>query len=106
MPTDLNTACDIHDPDLAEKGALRTEWAEQNMPVLRQIRERFSRERPLEGVRLSACLHVTSETASLMRTLAAGGADAVLCASIFHYGEHRVREAKRHLAAAGIPVRA
>jgi len=81
MATDIQTPSDIHDPSLAGKGARRTEWAEQNMPVLRQIRERFARERPLEGVRLSACLHVTTETANLMKTLKAGGADAVLCAS-------------------------
>jgi len=72
---------DIKDPALAEKGRLRTTWAERSMPVLRQIRERFEKERPLEGVRLSACLHVTTETANLMRTLKAGGADLVLCAS-------------------------
>ena len=72
---------DVKDIELAEAGRKRIEWAEKEMPVLRLIRERFERERPLEGLRLSACLHVTSETASLMRTLAAGGADTVLCAS-------------------------
>jgi len=72
---------DIRNPDLAEEGRRRTEWAERTMPVLRQIRERFLRERPLEGIRLSACLHVTTETANLMATLKAGGADVVLCAS-------------------------
>ena len=71
----------VKDLGLAERGRLRIEWAEAEMPVLRQIRERFERERPLEGVRLSACLHVTAETANLMRTLKAGGADLALCAS-------------------------
>ncbi|RLB24285.1 MAG: adenosylhomocysteinase [Deltaproteobacteria bacterium] len=72
---------DIKDITLAEKGRLRIEWAEMSMPVLRMIRERFSNEKPLEGIKLSACLHVTTETAMLMRTLKAGGADLVLCAS-------------------------
>src|SRR5690349_6770761 len=71
----------IKDPGLAEHGRNRIEWAEAEMPVLRQIRERFEKERPLEGLRLSACLHVTAETANLMRTLKAGGADLSLCAS-------------------------
>src|SRR5215208_720138 len=72
---------DVKDIDLADAGRRRIEWAEKEMPVLRLIRERFEKECPLEGLRLSACLHVTSETANLMRTLAAGGADTVLCAS-------------------------
>ena len=72
---------DIKDPRLAEGGRLRIEWAEREMPVLRLIRERFAKERPLQGVRVSACLHVTTETANLMRTLQAGGADVVLTAS-------------------------
>ena len=72
---------DVKDPSLAGKGKLRIEWAGQSMPVLAQIRERFAREKPLSGVRLSACLHVTSETANLAKTLVAGGADLVLCAS-------------------------
>ena len=72
---------DIKDTKYAEGGRRRIEWAEREMPVLRQIRERFARERPLEGVRVSACLHVTAETANLMRTLQAGGADVVLTAS-------------------------
>jgi len=72
---------DIKDIELAEKGRLRIEWAEQNMPVLRLIRKRFKKERPLAGVRVSACLHVTTETAMLMETLKAGGADIALCAS-------------------------
>ncbi|MGH7544688.1 MAG: adenosylhomocysteinase, partial [Gemmatimonadota bacterium] len=72
---------DIRDPQLADGGALRTEWAERAMPVLRSIRERFTRERTLDGVRLSACLHVTTETANLVSTLRAGGAEVALCAS-------------------------
>ncbi|MFC1531188.1 adenosylhomocysteinase [Gemmatimonadota bacterium] len=73
--------CDIADLSLAAGGRRRAEWADRSMQVLGQIRERFERERPLEGVRVSACLHVTTETANLMRTLKAGGADVVLCAS-------------------------
>jgi adenosylhomocysteinase len=72
---------DVADPALAEAGEARIEWAEGQMPVLRSIRERFARERPLEGVVVGACLHVTSETANLVRTLGAGGADVALCAS-------------------------
>ncbi len=72
---------DVKDLGLAEQGRKRMEWAEKEMPVLRLIRERFAKERPLQGVRLSACLHVTTETGNLMRALAAGGADLVLCAS-------------------------
>ncbi len=72
---------DVKDLALAPEGARRIEWADRNMPVLRAIRERFERERPLAGYRVSACLHVTTETANLMRTLKAGGADVVLCAS-------------------------
>jgi adenosylhomocysteinase len=72
---------DVKDMRLAEGGRRRIEWAEQEMPVLRQIRERFEKERPLEGTRVAACLHVTTETANLMRTLQAGGADTVLTAS-------------------------
>ncbi len=72
---------DIKDVKLAEGGMRRIEWAEREMPVLRRIRERFEKERPLQGVRISACLHVTTETANLARTLQAGGADLVLTAS-------------------------
>jgi adenosylhomocysteinase len=72
---------DVKDIALAQKGVSRIEWAERDMPVLRLIRERFSRERPLQGLRIAACLHVTTETANLMRTLKDGGADIVLCAS-------------------------
>jgi adenosylhomocysteinase len=77
----MGNSYDVKDLNLAEQGRKRMEWAEQEMPVLRLVRERFAQERPLEGVRLSACLHVTTETGNLMRTLAAGGADVVLCAS-------------------------
>ena len=72
---------DIRDVGLAEGGRRRIEWAEFEMPVLRRIRERFAKEQPLKGTRVSACLHVTTETANLMRTLQIGGADAILCAS-------------------------
>jgi len=72
---------DVKDLALAGQGKLRIEWAERDMPVLRLIRERFAQERPLQGVRLGACLHVTTETANLVWTLQAGGADVALCAS-------------------------
>jgi len=72
---------DIKEIRLADEGRRRTEWAERSMPVLRQLRERFTRERPLAGKRLAACLHVTTETANLAVTLQAGGADVALCAS-------------------------
>jgi adenosylhomocysteinase len=72
---------DVKDMSQAETGRKRIDWAENEMPVLRLIRERFAKERPFKGLRVSACLHVTSETANLMRTLAVGGADVVLVAS-------------------------
>lgn len=72
---------DIASRDLAAEGKRRVEWAEAQMPVLRLIRERFAREKPLQGARIAACLHVTTETANLMRTLRDGGADVTLCAS-------------------------
>ncbi|MEK6697932.1 MAG: adenosylhomocysteinase [Nitrospirota bacterium] len=72
---------DVKDIKLADKGKLRIEWANQSMPVLNIIKKRFQKEKPLKGVRLTACLHVTTETASLMQTLKAGGAEVVLCAS-------------------------
>ena len=71
----------IKDIKLAKEGALRIEWANQNMPVLNRIKKRFSKEKPLKGIRLGACLHVTTESASLMETLKAGGATVFLCAS-------------------------
>ena len=72
---------DIKDINQAEGGRRRIDWAEREMPVLRQIRERFAKEKPLKGIRMSACLHVTTETANLARTLHEGGADLVLTAS-------------------------
>ncbi len=72
---------DVRDLKLADEGRRRTAWAERSMPVLRQIKERFARERPLAGRKLAACLHVTTETANLAVTLQAGGADVALCAS-------------------------
>lgn len=72
---------DVKDLNLAEQGRWRIEWALKEMPVMRSIMERFHKERPLEGVKLSACLHITSETANLARALQAGGADVVLTAS-------------------------
>ena len=72
---------DIRDINMASKGRLRIEWAEMSMPVLRKIRERFEKEKPLKGLKISACLHVTTETAGLVKTLKAGGADVVVCAS-------------------------
>lgn len=75
------TRYDVKDITLADKGQARIEWAEREMPVLRLIRERFAKERPLQGIRISACLHVTTETANLMHTLQLGGAELALCAS-------------------------
>ena len=72
---------DVADPGLAEQGRGRIEWAAAEMPVLTGIRERFERDRPLAGLRISGCLHITTETANLARTLKAGGAEVVLCAS-------------------------
>ena len=80
MPYDLKQY-DIKDINLSDKGKHRIEWADNSMPVLRRIRERFGRERPLNGIRISACLHVTTETANLASTLKAAGADVCLCAS-------------------------
>jgi adenosylhomocysteinase len=72
---------DVKDLSLADLGKKRIEWADNDMPVLRIIRERFQQEKPLDGLKMSACLHVTAETANLVRTLKAGGADILLCAS-------------------------
>ena len=72
---------DVKDPSLAREGRKRYEWADQHMPALRRVKEIFARTKPLQGTRLAACLHVTAETANLMRTLKAGGADVTLCAS-------------------------
>ena len=72
---------DIKDKGLSKKGKLRIEWAERDMPVLSQVKEKFAKNQVLRGKKMSACLHVTAETANLVRTLKAGGADIVLCAS-------------------------
>src|SRR2546430_6296371 len=74
-------ACDVKNLELAAQGKLRIEWANQSMPVLQSIRKDFIKNQPLKGMRISACLHVTTETANLMITLRDGGADIVLCAS-------------------------
>jgi adenosylhomocysteinase len=94
---------DIADPGLAEAGEARIEWADGQMPVLRSIRERFAAERPLAGITVGACLHVTSETANLVRTLTAGGADVALCASNPYATQDEVAAA---LARAGAEVHA
>ncbi len=78
---DVVIAGDVKDMKLAREGKARIEWAERNMPVLRAIRARFAKERPLKGLRIAACLHVTTETANLARTLQAGGAEVFLCGS-------------------------
>ncbi|MCK5091658.1 MAG: adenosylhomocysteinase, partial [Gammaproteobacteria bacterium] len=72
---------DISDPTLSEQGHKRIEWALKEMPVLRELTEYFSKQRPLQGIHISGCLHITTETANLARTLKAAGADIVLCAS-------------------------
>lgn len=74
-------ACDVKGSSLPQEGRKRIEWADHDMPVLNSIRERFARRKPLKGLKVSACLHITAETANLARTLKAGGADVVLCAS-------------------------
>src|SRR5438270_11200468 len=76
-----STQGDVKDISLAARGKDRIEWAAKDMPVLRLIRERFAKDQPLKGVRMSGCLHITTETANLAITLKAGGADLVLCAS-------------------------
>src|SRR5687767_787400 len=81
MATATRARSDVKDPKLAPQGKKRILWADRDMPVLARIRERFEKEKPLRGLRLSACLHVTAETANLARTLQAGGADLVLVAS-------------------------
>jgi adenosylhomocysteinase len=101
MVTTPATNHDIRDLALAEVGQNRMRWAAREMPVLAQIKERFGQEQPLKGLRVSACLHVTSETGNLMLTLQAGGADIVLCASNPLSTQDDVAAA---LVAAGIPV--
>jgi adenosylhomocysteinase len=98
---EANVQHDIRDAGLAGKGRGRIEWASREMPVLKQIRERFEKEKPLKGLRLSACLHVTTETAVLVSTLRAGGADVAVCASNPLSTQDDVAAA---LAADGVPV--
>src|SRR5258708_6926376 len=84
MPTNATTAtiaCDVKDLSLADSGKRRIEWAFQSMPVLQSIRKQFIKSQPLAGMRVSACLHVTTETANLMIALRDGGASVLLCAS-------------------------
>ncbi len=81
MTTPINVSGDVKDRSLAPRGKQRIEWAAREMPVLRLIREQFAKTQPLKGIKISACLHVTTETANLAITLKAGGADLVLCAS-------------------------
>src|ERR1700730_14820943 len=81
MQTLEQTRGDVKDLGLADAGKSRIEWAASFMPVLAQIRERFEKDKPLAGIRIGACLHVTTETANLALTLKAGGADVALCAS-------------------------
>ena len=98
MATATNLKADVKDLGLAAKGKKRIEWASRSMPVLELIRKRFLKEKPLEGLKVSACLHVTTETANLMTTLRDGGADAVICAS--NPSEHTRR--RGCLAGAGL----
>jgi adenosylhomocysteinase len=81
MSTGTKIKCDLAAPEQAADGKRRIEWADQDMPVLREVRKRFQKEQPLKGLKMSACLHVTAETANLVRALKAGGADVLLCAS-------------------------
>ena len=81
VSVETSVAHDVANPALAAEGRKRIEWAERNMPVLAQIRARFEKDQPFKGVRISACMHVTTETANLMRALKAGGAELALCAS-------------------------
>ena len=100
-PAAANKRGHVKDMKLAPEGRLRIEWAERNMPVLRSIRERFAKQRPLKGIRIAACLHVTTETANLILTLKAAGADIRLCASNPLSTQDDVAAA---LCAAGVPV--
>lgn len=81
MTTTKEKKGDLKDPGLKAMGIQRIQWAEADMPVLRAVRERFAKEQPLKGIRMGCCLHVTTETANLVRTLKAGGAEVFLCAS-------------------------
>src|SRR3954464_5550541 len=97
-------ASHVADPTLADSGAARIAWADGQMPVLRSIRERFERERPLEGLRVAARLHVTSETANLLRAITAGGARAEVCAANLLATQDDVAAA--HIARHGVGVHA
>ena len=92
---------DIKDINLAADGGLRSEWAEREMPVLRTIRERFEKEKPLKGIKMAGCLHITAETSNLAKTLKAGGADVTMCASNPLSTQDDIAA---HLVAEGIPV--
>ena len=92
---------DIRDIGLAEKGRLRAEWAEREMPVLRTIKERFAKEKPLDGIKLAGCLHITAETANLAHTLKAAGAELTLCASNPLSTQDDIAA---HLVTSGIPI--
>ena len=99
----VSAKSDVKDISLAESGKLRIEWAGREMPVLKLIRDRFAREKPLKGVRVAGCLHITSETGNLAATLQAGGADLILCASNPLSTQDDVAAA---LAASGVPTHA
>jgi adenosylhomocysteinase len=101
MVTTPATQYDVKDLGLAEAGRRRIRWAGREMPVLARIQERFAREQPLKGLRLSGCLHITAETGNLALTLQAGGADVVMCASNPLSTQDDVAAA---LVAAGIPT--
>ena len=79
--SESNPKNDIKDINLSKEGGLRAEWASREMPVLKSIKERFLKEKPLEGIKISGCLHITAETANLVDTLSAGGATVSMCAS-------------------------
>ena len=81
MNTTTGIKSDVANPALAAEGKKRIEWAARNMPVLSQIKDRFSKEKPFNGIRIAACMHVTTETANLMLALKSGGAEIALCAS-------------------------
>ena len=81
MSTTTVIKSDVANPALASEGKKKIEWAARNMPVLAQIKDRFAKEKPFTGIRIAACMHVTTETANLMLALKAGGADIALCAS-------------------------
>src|SRR3954447_14858941 len=105
-PTSRTTTAirsEVADPGLAPHGRARIDWAEGQMPVLRSLRERFAGERPLSGVKVAACLHVTAETANLMAALKAGGAEAALCSANPLSTQDEVAAA---LAESGVPVQA